>query len=125
LMFGMDTPRSGDFRHLHMAVISLLDAQAFTSAKKILESLFELGDHSPTMQLAYATCLIETGQCAQAGVVIKHLRKMLDHSDIGAGTRLRAALAAISERLPGGPWNSARLESLKSDAMRMMPTVKK
>jgi len=114
-----------DIQHLHTVVFSLLDARAFSSATRILESLFGLGDCSPTMQLAYATCLIETGHGRQVSALLDRLKEGLDQSAGGGSTKLRDALSAIRERLPGGRWDPARLDSLQSDAVRMIPILRK
>jgi thioredoxin-like negative regulator of GroEL len=124
-MFQRTAARGVDTRHLHAAVFSLLDARAFLPAKMILESLLALGDRSPTMQLAYATCLIETGQGEQAGRILERLKELLNQAPLRGNTKARAALASISERLPGRRWDPARLESLSSDAARMIPTLRK
>lgn len=114
-----------DLKYLRLMVFSLLDVSAFSSAKKILESLFVLGDHSPTMQLAYALCLIEMGDHAQASLILENLTRFLDQKDIPSDTSLRMAVAAIVERLPGKRWDPARLTDLQSEAMRLMPTLRK
>jgi len=116
---------NAEFGCLRDSAFSLLRAREFVTARKILEGLIGLGEDSPTMRLAYAMCLIEMGEGHKACIVLSEVRAVVEHLPASSQPKLREALAAMEEMLPGNRWDPIHQKLLQDEAERMLPTLRR
>jgi hypothetical protein len=85
---------------LHGVVLKLMEERQFPEAQSLLKKLFAFGDRSPTMLLAYALSLVETGEVQTAMPIIGLLERLVLPEPLIS--TLHQALRKIKERIPRG-----------------------
>jgi hypothetical protein len=98
------------------AIVKLLEARDLETARGLLELLIGSGHAPPMMLVAYAVCLAELGESAQAKAAADLARSANDASLAESGLLEKAA-----PLLPDGAHNKEKRDAFKREAEKWLP----
>ena len=113
-----------DVQNLEQSALGMVHEERYGEARQLLEIMMGLGCAKPRLVLAYARCLLETGDDDRAvrvwATVNAHCERLSE--DAPERQVLAPMLDEVRRQLPGGKLHAALLGSLRDDKVGLAPS---